>query len=252
MRTSYALNHYMDEAAAKMRRISHEARSLSVNGTLMLQDYPFWLYHAIFADYSTISFLAKCMSDIDYFDLRPLYCILRSSLEKYADLANLCAKGRTYEWYLWYLNFESNAMEAYTAGDSREGASLRRKADSYKRQFMERWEISRCNRLTRYYVLGDFNQLIQGSVSPDIVQFNRSLSKIDSKCSQILHNNVTFAARHNREEIKDILTYIHYIMWTSQWMLPRFYSWNLPELQEGLAQLQQAIDCIHQGKGFME
>ena len=72
MRTSYVLNHYMDEAAAKMRRISHEARSLSVNGTLMLQDYPFWLYNAIFADYSTISFLAKCMSDIDYFDLRPL------------------------------------------------------------------------------------------------------------------------------------------------------------------------------------
>ena len=143
-------------------------------------------------------------------------------------------------------------MEAYTAGDGREGAALRRKSASYKRQFMERWEISRCNRLTRYYVLGDFNQLIQGSVSPDIVQFNRSLSKIDSKCSQILHNNVTFAARHNREEIKDILTYIHYIMWTSQWMLPRFYSWNLPELQEGLEPLQQAIDCIHQGKGFME
>ena len=63
------------------------------------------------------------MSDIDYFDLRPLYCILRSSLEKYADLANLCAKGRTYEWYLWYLNFESNAMEAYTAGDSRKGGA---------------------------------------------------------------------------------------------------------------------------------
>lgn len=35
-------------------------------------------------------------------------------------------------------------------------------------------------------------------------------------------------------------------------MLPRFYAWNLPEIQEGLARLQQAVDCIHQGKGFME
>ncbi len=59
MRTSYALNHYMDEAAEKIGRIAHEARSLSVNGTLMLQDYPFWLYNAIFADYSTISFFGQ-------------------------------------------------------------------------------------------------------------------------------------------------------------------------------------------------
>lgn len=252
MRTSNALNRYMDEANRCLRRIVHAARSLSIGGRPMLQDYPFWLYHAVFADYSAVTFLTKCIAAVEYFDLRPLYCILRSTLEKYADLANLYAKGRGYENYLWYLNFESNSIEAFASGDGTKGREFRRQAESYKRICMDSFCLSRCNRLTRYYLMRDFNERIRWEERSFIIPFNKHISHIDSKCSQILHNNVTFTARVPQEELLDILLYMHYAMWTAQMLLPQFYSWPLPEIQEGSVMLRRAIDCIHTGCALTE
>lgn len=88
MKVSVSCAYHMERACACMEKIALTARRMSVEGKPMVQDYPFWLYQALHADYETISFLAKSMPNIERFDLRPLYCILRSSLEKYADIAN--------------------------------------------------------------------------------------------------------------------------------------------------------------------
>jgi hypothetical protein len=252
MHTSSILNQYMDGAAAAIRQITQAARQSCAGGKPMLQDYPFWLYNAVFADYSAVTFLTKCISAVEYFDVRPLYCIVRSTLEKYADLANLHAKGRVYENYLWYLNFESNSLESFAAGNDEKGREFRRQAESYKRICMETFGLSRCNRLTRYYLMRDFNGLLSWEERSFIVPFNKKLSYIDSKCSQLLHNNVTFAARVSQEEIQEILLYMHYVMWTVQQLLPMFYTWPLPEIQEGSVQLRRAIECIHAGRALTE
>ena len=68
-----------------------------------------WYYNAVFSDYVAITSLFLNMKDLEKVDLRPLFCILRSTLEKYADLANVFMKGKIYLDYIEHLNVKSAA-----------------------------------------------------------------------------------------------------------------------------------------------
>ena len=85
------LCYHIDQAVAALNHLVVVSKQTTLQGKarLWVQDYYCWLHNAIVADYNTVTFLLKQMPDINQFDLRPIYCILRSTLEKYADVINL-------------------------------------------------------------------------------------------------------------------------------------------------------------------
>lgn len=196
----------------------------------LANDYLCWLHNALFSDYSTVTYLLTNMPDIDCFDLRPVYCILRSSLEKYADILNLFMKRDLYYAYLIYLNSDSTSRALKSTGDKEGGERFRKEADQNIETVKKNFNVTKCNRLTRYYLLGDFNSLPAIQNMPNILEFNRTLFSIDSKFSQLLHNNIETFSSNNFEKSYEILKYTHYMMYISLCLLELYYQMNFPEI----------------------
>ena len=163
------------------------------------QDYCFWLYNGLIEDYQTITFLISNMSDINYFSLRPLYCILRSSFEKYADVLNFVVHGSKYQHYVNYLNNWAIGNEQCVVDEQNVKISF---------------NISVCNRKTRYYLLGQANKFLEENYSV-IADFNRKLAEMDAYYSQLLHNNLDVSPIPNDQKIVEILIQLQCMMYAT-------------------------------------
>lgn len=245
MRLSYAMTQNIDAVTYQLSVLRTKTYQYMINNKIMAIDYLCWLHNAVFADYSTITFLLKSMPEINEFDLRPIYCIMRSTLEKYVDIVNLYTKREAYYSYLNFLNIDSNSKAFKADGDYEKYNQYKKQADEYASEVKKNFGLPMCNRLTRYYLLGDFNKLPQLSSFPFVLEFNQNISKLDSKFSQILHNNKPLDNSNNTIKVKEILKYSHYMMWMSLGILQVFYNFNSPEISNGLFHLQNAINCIH-------
>ncbi len=163
------------------------------------QDYCFWLYNGLIEDYQTITFLVSNMLNINYFSLRPLYCILRSSFEKYADVLNFVVHGSKYLYYVNYLNNMAVGNEQCIVDEQNVKSSF---------------NIAVCNRKTRYYLLGQANKFL-GENYPGIADFNRNLADMDSYYSQLLHNNLDVNLVPNYQKIVEILIQLQCMMYAT-------------------------------------
>ena len=83
------------------------------------------------------------MNDFEQFDLRPIYCILRSALEKYTDILNLFTHGDNYHHYLNYLNLSSQAM--LERSESKNANASQNKADEFQLQVKNLFKQDKCN-----------------------------------------------------------------------------------------------------------
>lgn len=225
MRLNNVLNQNISEAKACLFGLKSETFRLPFNGKVWAQDYFCWLENSIIADYETITFLFQNMTDINVCDLRPLYCILRSSLEKYADTMNFVSWGREYEMYLQYLNLQAAAREEWRKQDSQNAQRISEEAEKQKNTFQERFHLKKCNRYTRYYMLRESNGLLQEH-ERKVGDFNKRLACLDSKCSRIHHNNLDMEWKSNKDKAEEILRTIHLIMYDSLNLFLQYYGDN--------------------------
>lgn len=249
------LNYYLiqniDGATTNFGRLLGETCVLRYNNGVLAQDYFCWLNNAIFADYSTITFLLRNMSDINLSDLRPIYCILRSTLEKYADILNLYIKREPYYAYIRYLNSDSASRAFKATGDTANEKVKKKEAIFFANSVKQSFNTNICNRTTRYYLLGEFNKLPQLTNLPFILEFNKSISNLDSRFSQILHNNIELNNRNNFENSNEILKSIHYIMYMSLCLFQSYYQYNSALLNYIIEHLENAISIINNDQGIV-
>lgn len=231
-------------------------------------DYFCWLHNALLADYATITFLFKTMQDIESFDLRPIYCIIRSSLEKYADILNLYTYGSRYAYYLMYLSFYSSVIYLKNCQrTNHEDILIKEKQRDEARQnffnnFAAELHTKICNRKTRYFLLWKANALSILNEQDDICAFNKEISQLDSKYSQILHNNAEYHPQNNLYKTQEILRYVHYMMFVSLRLFPEYYR-TMPYVLQitsfpatnpingGLGYLSQAIQILRNNEGVL-
>ena len=170
-------------------------------------------FSRIMEDFNVLSYWIETCMDFNQFELTPLFCVLRSTIEKYADLVNFYYYGEGYTLFLNHLWFESQ-------GRGSEEFALR----NYEE--LKKWLVMKgvfseentafANRVTRYYMLANFNSKFNTSFSncgfESIILLNRKLRKLDSNFSSIIHDNPDF----NREkkvkvdEILDVLLHVAY------------------------------------------
>ncbi|MCD2348877.1 hypothetical protein [Clostridium guangxiense] len=251
MQLNYTLMQNIDVITNNLSQLRDETLRTQNNNGIFAQDYFCWLNNAVFADYSTITFLLKSMPDINQFDLRPIYCILRSSLEKYADILNLYIKGNAYYAYMNYLNSESASKEFKAKGDIENGIIKKNEANEYANSVKQTFNINICNRTTRYYLLGEFNRLPQIGNLFFILEFNRNIVRLDSRFSQILHNNIESNSSNNFQKTNEILKSIHYMMYMSLCLFQVYYNLNTPQINQGIQYLKNAIDIINNNQGVL-
>lgn len=251
MQLNYFLRQNIDVTTTNLLQLSNETRRIQYKNGVLAQDYFCWLNNAIFADYSTITFLLKSMPDINQFDLRPIYCILRSSLEKYADILNLYIKGEPYYAYMNYLNSDSASKAFNVNGDIENGTIKKNEANEYANNVKQTFNVKICNRITRYYLLGEFNKIPELDNLPYILDFNKSIISLDSRFSQILHNNIESSIINNFKKTDEILKYIHYMMYISLCLFQRYYNCNIPQVNQGIQYLKSTIDIINSNQGIL-
>lgn len=252
---SYELKENMIRVNENLAVLCGLTRDIQYRDGKLAQDYFCWLNNALYADYSAIFCLLSNLYDINKVDLRPIYCIMRSSLEKYADILNLVERKEEYYPYLQYLNDSSMARllkenYIYYANSKEEEDDLKKKADDFKKsadennkRVKESLKQKHCNRRTRYYLareLSEINELFSKSddsykyiIPNDICDFFKSHSKSydfskkllerDSKYSQIAHNNIEIDADDNPTKVKEILINVNYMMLDSVYLLGYYY-----------------------------
>lgn len=183
---------------------------------VLAYDYCFWLYRGIIEDYNTVSFLISNMNNINSITLRPLYCILRSTLEKYADVLNFYGYNENYYAYIDYLNVHSQFMRS----NNLDNIIVEQKKEKARKSL----GVDKCNRLTRYYLLGKANSIFIERNENLIVEFNKSLSSLDSEYSQLLHNNVDYISiKSNQDRIKEILYNLQIIAYATTNFVRMYY-----------------------------
>lgn len=227
------LCYHIDQAVAALNHLVVVSKQTTLQGKarLWVQDYYCWLHNAIVADYNTVTFLLKQMPDINQFDLRPIYCILRSTLEKYADVINLFHYGQPYEQYLWYLTHQSQGDEDL--------------AEGFSKHAKEHLNLPKCNRNTRYYLIDKRNSLYRVSqVVPQVPVISKKLKNIDSKYSRILHNNIDPHTVSRVEEVIELLLHLHYMMYTSTILFSHYYHLDSTVVSSALTNLYSAIHQI--------
>lgn len=207
-------------------------------GWVAQNDNFFILYNSIYSDYKIINYVLGSIYDLNSVDFNSLYCILRSTLEKYADLVNIFLYGdQKYISYLQFLHEDSLFIAT--------------KDESYKNEKNKYLEIIKkdfendlkkgskevfFNRKTRYDLAKGFEksylfeQMKKGfipGITFTITDFNNNLSNLDSNYSQILHNNLTpfIFYNNNDSQIKasDIIKKIHCIMLVSSYIFAEKY-----------------------------
>ncbi|OBR96835.1 hypothetical protein CLRAG_03440 [Clostridium ragsdalei P11] len=250
MNLNYSLCQNIDVATTNLWQLRNDTCRIRWNDIVIAQDYFCWLNNAIFADYSTITFLLKSMPDINQFDLRPIYCIMRSSLEKYADILNLYIKGKPYYAYMNYLNCYSASRTFKANGEIDIATNKSKEADEYKNIVKQTFNTDTCNRTTRYYLLGEFNKLPQLDNIPFVLEFNRNIANLDSRLSQILHNNVESNISSNFKKTNEIIKSIHYMMYISLCLFQIHYNWYTLQINQGLQYLKNAINIINDNQAI--
>lgn len=173
---------------------------------LLAQDYCFWLYNEVIEDSKAIFLILINTNNVNIISLRPIYCILRSTLEKYADILNFIQFGRDYEIYLNYLNQESQGIL---------------NLENEERKIKDMFKVEICNRKTRYYLLNSINSEFKEEFM-QIYNLNKSLSKIDFEYSSILHNNIQKYEKQNSEKIKEILHQLLCILYTTTSLIQNY------------------------------
>lgn len=162
-------------------------KSQIINGMLYI-DYPFWLYNNVASDYFSIInllnnqetvFLNQLPYPINY--LRPIYCILRSTLEKHADILNYLCWGDAYIGLLEHLN----DLSAYLMNKKN---STKPQLDSKIQDQLKLGPNRAVTSSTRFFLLNRFNDIYYSQYH-NIVDFNKKCSTLYSSFSQQLHNN---------------------------------------------------------------
>jgi len=214
---------------------SYNVNMVAPNGVSypLAQDYCFWLYNGLSEDYQTITFLVSNMININHFSLRPLYCILRSSFEKYADILNFIVHQSKYHYYVNYLNNRSVGNEQYVVDEQNVKTSF---------------NLTVCNRKTRYYLLGQANKFLDANYQV-ITEFNRNLSELDSYYSQLLHNNLDVKITPNYQKIVEILKQLQCMMYATTVLIKGHYAYQnllnidlLNKTDYDITQLKMALD----------
>ncbi len=182
-----------------------------------------WYYNAIVSDYVAITSLFQNMNDVEKVDLRPLFCILRSTLEKYADLANVFMKQHVYLDYIEHLNVKSASKFYEASGDENQAKMCRQKAYEYAKNVKYHYRIPVCNRLSRYYLIKDLSFSDEIKKLSYIREYNKTLTTIDSKYSQLLHNNLEVLFIDNYVKSNEIITFLHYMMYVSTLLIDSYF-----------------------------
>lgn len=198
----------------------------------LANDYCFWIYNGIIEDYQAIIFLISNLNNIYSTSLRPIYSVLRGTIEKYADVLNFSIYKDKYYSYISYLNFDS-------IGDK--NSSL-----AYWEETKKLFNLRICNRKTRYYLLGQVNSIIDEQFTK-IIDFNRKLSEIDSYYSMMLHNNLDSQKIPNEQRIVDILTYLQYILYTATLSVNNHYKdlLDLTVISTTLFNIQELTNALN-------
>lgn len=196
-----------------------------------------FLNNALISDFLHITFSLMSMPDINQFDLRPLYCVLRSAIEKYADITNHFSCGDNYYQYLDYLDNYSDYIYHCIRREftQQEKKNVEEKLEKEETHIEGLLGVEKCNRSTRYYLLGRFNFLyksdgtgrVVGENAERIIEFNKELAKLDSSFSQILHNNVETNPRSNKEKVAEIYRAIVYATYAAQRQFETYYITDL-------------------------
>lgn len=241
----------LEQIRIKSFSLALPSNTLSPDNIPLACDYFCWLHNGIAADYSAITLLLANTADLNILQLSPIYGILRGTLEKYADVLNLYMKRAPYFDYLNFLNHDARATYEKKCGNSDQAEHYRQMALEASKHVCKNFNTDRCNRLTRYYLLGDFNKLPCLEQLPFIRNFNLFLWKYDSYFSLILHNNVEPLYRTIEEKIEEILKILHYMTYTSLCLLEIYYPWPAPEIKYGQCQLFNIVNLLHSSDSLL-
>ena len=88
---------------------------------------------------------------------------------------------------------------------------------------MRGYRIPVCNRLSRYYLIKDLSFTEEVKNLSHIRDYNKILTTIDSRYSQLLHNNLEVMFSDNYVKANEIITYLHYMMYISTLLIDSYF-----------------------------
>ncbi len=230
----------LNEASMLVYGLINYVQTVTVSGQI---DYVNYAFDGIIHDFWSLTVILNNIPlGIDRFEFRPCYSILRSALEKYADMINFMEYG---DCYYAYLNKISCAPHKFKY-------STKDMMISEIGTFGERWmneikpdsnKIYNVNRSTRYYLTKTTNTKFELQFNDYglgmLIQFNRSLKELDKNFSSILHNNFN-PYTNKRLEVMEIYKTLVYVMYTSFFA----YCKARPNMQANYYLYQNVCNCL--------
>lgn len=231
---------------------------------LTFDDYIPYLASEISIDFFVIFHSINGYRNIEQYDYRTQRDILRSMIEKYANILNLHVYGKKYYSYMELFNGSSRSSKDMHALFSGNYNALSKESKNLLSEIQENFNIKRVNRKTRYYLLSGFNRKYSNRW-PQIVKFNRTLADMDFQCCSACHNNRMAQIKPNWYRVQEVLRAIINIMFISQYIfsdycktrfIPNdFEQWKLLNLADSIEkELEQQFNYLNQvdiGQGII-
>lgn len=182
---------------------------------LIANDYCFWVYRNLTEDIAALSCLIGCTNQIEYITGWPILTILRSAIEKYADIVNFENLSCRYEEYLCYL--------AKNAAKELDEEAKYRTVEELKKQF----NVSYINPKTKYHLLKRVNH--ESPIQKEAHGFNQGLSNMHSDLSKKLHGNPVIDGKTSMNHINETLRAIYYMVAVATEKLYKYENLNDPD-----------------------
>lgn len=269
----------IEEDARHIYRIDDDDKEWS-----LFQDYPCFIMRRIISEHTNV---LRLLNNIDIFseDVGTLQCICRSLVENYADILNFSSYHRKYYNCLLYLNMSSDIRLLNSAKRNNQIDILRRfmnlneqevnqelliklvdgcintlKAEkikchgSIKNDFSDyKWsdkDIKFGLRTKRYELLKEFNERYQNNgdvVMQQVILLNNSINFLDSRLSQILHNNPETIYIDNPTKICELIRLLIYASYGALNAFYEYYNSNITAFNENeywINLREDTISCL--------
>ena len=234
--------HKMEKDALHIYCIDDDGKEWS-----LFQDYPCFIMRRIISEHTNV---LRLLNNTDIFseDVEALQCICRSLVENYADILNFSSYHRKYYNCLLYLNMSSDIRLLNSARRNNQIDILRRFMNSNEQEVNQelllklvdahinaleakkttyynfirndfsdyKWsdrDIKFGLRTKRYELLKEFNKRHQNNgdvVMQQVILLNNSINFLDSRLSQILHNNPETIYIDNPTKICELIRLLIY------------------------------------------
>lgn len=268
--------HKIEEDARYIYRIEDDDKEWS-----LIQDHPCFIMRRIISEHTHI---LRLLNDIDIFseDIGTLQCICRSLVENYADILNYSSYPDKYYNCLLYLNMSSDIRLLNSAKQNNQLDVLKRfinpneqninqklliklvdgyintlKAEkikchnSIKNDFSDyKWsdkDIKFGLRTKRYELLEEFNKRHQNDeniIMQQVILLNNNIIFLDSRLSQILHNNPETIYIDNPTKICELIKLLIYASYGALNAFFEYYSTIFDENEYWINLRKDTISCL--------